>query len=102
MELGLTFMIVGVLIIAIWIIFELKRLKHKIFAIFLIAFILFLYVSFTYSIKGQEINIKNPDGIIRASKIYFAWIGSAFGNMKTITTDAIRMDWNYKNESAGN
>lgn len=95
-------MIIGVLIIAIWVIFELRRLKHKIFAIVLIALVLFLYVSVTYSIKGQEINLKNSEGIVRASKIYFSWLGSTFGNMKIITTNAIKMDWDYKNESAGN
>lgn len=101
MELGLTFMIIGILIIAIWVIFELRRLKHKIFAIILIALVLFLYTSITFSIRGQEIDLRSSEGVIRASKIYFSWLGSALANMKTITTNALKMDWSYKNESGG-
>ena len=93
MVIGITVLIISVLIIAIWVIIEIKRLKHKLFAIFLIGLILFGYFSFTVSLRGQDIDIKTVPGIIEASKLYFSWLGSAFGNMKSITTNAIRMDW---------
>ena len=99
MEFGLTFMILSVLIIGIWVFIELRRLKHKMFAIFLITLILFLYASSTLALKGQEVDIKSTEGIVKASKIYFAWLGSAFGNMRTITTNAIKMDWGAQNSS---
>ena len=99
MTIGLTFMIIAVLIVAIWVIFELRRLKHKIFAILLIGLVLFLYVSVTVSIKGQEIDIKSTDGIKTASKIYLSWLGTAFGNMKTLTTNAVKMDWSSENKN---
>jgi len=101
MTIGLTFMIIAVLIIGIWILVELKRLKHKIFAIILIALILFFYTSSTLALRGQGIDLKSADGIIKASKIYFAWLGSAFGNLKIITTNAIKMDWSSNNQSIG-
>ena len=82
------------LIIAIWVIIEIKRFKHKIFAIFLIGLILSVYLSFAFVIRGQDIDFKTVPGVVKATRLYFSWLGSAFVNLKTITTNAIDMDWN--------
>jgi len=96
MAVGIAFMVIAILIIAIWILVELKRLRHKLFAIFLIALILFFYVTISLTLREQEVDFKTTEGITKASKLYLAWMGSAFGNMKIITTNAIKMDWNTK------
>ncbi len=93
MEVGLTVFIIAALIIAIWIIVEIKRMRHKIFAIFLIALVLFLYISSTFVFKGHDIDFKTFSGISTATNLYFSWLGSIFGNIKSITTSAIKMDW---------
>ena len=93
MVVGITIFIIVALIIAIWIIVEAKRMRHKIFAIFLIALILFLYISSTFVFKGHDIDFKTVSGMTTATKLYFSWIGSIFGNMKSITTSAVKMDW---------
>jgi len=93
MVIGTTFIVISVLIIAIWVIIEIKRLKHKLFAIFLIGLILLGYFSFTYSISGQNIDLKTIPGMMEASKLYFSLVVSFFGNMRSITTNAIKMDW---------
>ncbi len=93
MEVGITIFIVAALIIAIWIIIEMKRVRHKIFAIFLIILILFLYISSTFVFKGHDIDFKTVSGMTTAAKLYFSWLGSIFGNIKSITTSAIKMDW---------
>lgn len=95
---GVAILIIAALSIAIWVIIEFKRLKHKMFAIILIGMILFAYLSFTLVFKEETIDFKTIPGLIDASKIYFAWLGSLFGNMKSITTYAVNMDWN-KNET---
>jgi len=94
MVIGVAIIVISILVIAIWVIIEIKRLKHKLFAIFLIGLILFGYLSFTFSLRGQDIDIKTVPGILEASKLYFSWLVSAFGNMKSIATNAIKMDWN--------
>ena len=99
MAIGITIIIVSVLIIAIWILIEIKRLKHKLFAILLIAIILFTYISFSATIQGNDIDLKTVSGLTKATKLYFSWLGSAFGNMKVLTTNAIKMDWSANNES---
>ena len=87
-------MVMSVLIIAIWIIIEVKRLKHKVFAIALIAMIIFGYLSFGLVLKDQDVDLKTVPGTIKATKLYFSWMGSLFGNMKSITSHAVKMDWN--------
>jgi len=93
MAIGVIIAIVAVLIIAIWVIIEIKRMKHKLFGIALIALVLFFYVSGTFVFKGKNINFASIDGVTEATSLYFSWLGSAFFNLKTITSDAIRMDW---------
>ncbi len=89
----MTFFIIAVLIAAIWVIIEIKRLKHKLFAILLISLILFSYLSFSAVLRNEEIDYTTISGFMSASKIYFSWLGSVFGNMKSITTYAIKQDW---------
>jgi len=93
MVIGIALFVVAVLIIAIWVLIEIKRMKHKVFAIILIALILFSYISASLIFRGQDINFKTVPGLIKATKIYFSWIGSVFLNIKSITTNAVKMDW---------
>ena len=99
MVIGPTLLVVAVLIVAVWVIIEIKRFKHKVFAIFLIALILFTYLSFAVVIKGEDIDFKTGAGLKRAGQLYFSWLGSLFGNLKSITTHAIDMDWKQINET---
>ncbi|MFA4953044.1 MAG: hypothetical protein WC584_02375 [Candidatus Pacearchaeota archaeon] len=93
MAVGVTLLIVAVAVIAIYVLVELKRFRHKIFAILLIALILFVYLTAIYVFKGKDVNLKTASGFIEGVKIYFSWLLSAFGNLKTITANAIHMDW---------
>ena len=93
MIIGTTLLIVGILVVGIWIVIEFKRFRHKLLAVFLIMLIIFTYVSFLVTIKGKDINFKSIDGFREAGTLYFSWLGSVFGNLKTITTNAVKMDW---------
>ena len=93
MAIGITFVVVAVLILAIWIFIEFKRFRHKIWAILLILLIIFGYFSFNSVIKGKDLDLKTMDGIKEAGSLYLLWMGHAFGNLKTITSNAISMNW---------
>ena len=93
MAIGISILIVAILIIAIWVIIETKRMKHKVFAIFLIGLILFSYFSFSFVLKEKEIDFMSIDGIQTVGSLYFSWISTVFVNFKTLTTRAIKMDW---------
>ena len=99
MVIGTAIIIVGILAVAIYAVIELQRFKHKLFAIFLIGLLIFGYISMTLVFKGKEIDFKSVDGLKLASKTYLSWIGSAFGNMKSITTNAVKMDWSSTNKT---
>ncbi|MEK6906783.1 MAG: hypothetical protein AABW81_04125 [Nanoarchaeota archaeon] len=99
MEFGFTLFIVGALIILIMLIIAVKRLKHKVFAIFLIIFILITYVGFSVVLRENNVDLKTVPGVISASKLYFSWLGSVFLNVKSATAYVVKMDWGG-NESA--
>lgn len=82
-----------VLSLGIWFFLEFKRMKHKVFALFLIGLVLFIFFSAVFVFNGKEVDYKTGPGVMSATKVYFSWLGSVFGNFKTITTNAIKMDW---------
>ncbi|MFH1592175.1 MAG: hypothetical protein ABIB47_02295, partial [Candidatus Woesearchaeota archaeon] len=73
MVVGLALLVISVLIIAIWVFIEFKRMRHKIFAIFIIVLIIFSYVSFSLVLKGQDIDYTTASGVGQATKLYFLW-----------------------------
>ncbi len=93
MVIGLALLVIATLIIGIWVVIEMKRMKHKLLAVFLIALILFLYISFSFVFRNQDVEWKTVPGVMKGGKIYLSWLGSIFGNMKSITGYAIGMDW---------
>ncbi|MBU2562485.1 MAG: hypothetical protein KKF68_02375 [Nanoarchaeota archaeon] len=97
MVIGTTLLVIAVIIVVIWVVIEIKRLKHKIFAIILIALILFSYISASVIFKGQEIDYKSASGIMDATKLYFSWLGAVFVNLKSVTSYAIKRDWGSNN-----
>lgn len=102
MGLGITFAVVAVLILAIWILVEFKKFRHKVWAILLIILILGTYFSFNSVIKGKDLNLKSAEGLKEAGGLYLSWLGHAFNNMKAITSNAINMDWAGTNSSKTN
>ncbi|MCA9487967.1 MAG: hypothetical protein KC516_03325 [Nanoarchaeota archaeon] len=99
MAIGVTFIILAVVVVAIWLIIEAKRMKHKIFAIFLIVLVVFSYVSFSVVMKKNEVDLKTVDGWKDASILYFSWLGHVFSNLKSVTVYAINQDWKSANET---
>ena len=98
MNISPTFFVVAIAVVAIWILVEVKRLKHKLWAIFLIGLILFTYISFSASLKGKDIKLNSVEGVASAGKLYLSWVGTLFGNVKTVTAYAIKQNWtDHKN-----
>lgn len=99
MAIGVTFIVIAVLVVAIWLIIEAKRMKHKVVAILLIALIIFTYISFAVVIKNNGLDLKTTSGWMSAGKLYFSWLGGIFTNVKSITSYAFKQDWKKVNES---
>ena len=85
--------IVAVLVLGIWVMVELRKFKHQMWAFILIALILFGYISFTLTTRNHDIDYTSFSGIMKAVKIYFSWLGAVFSNLVSITVHAIGLDW---------
>jgi hypothetical protein len=99
MQLNITLLSIVLVIIAIWVLLETKRFKHKMVAIFIIIVILFTYFSFSVALSGKKLDLSTVDGISQAGAVYFSWLGSVFTNVKTITANAVKMNWGVVNEN---
>ncbi len=93
MEIGIILFIIGILTVAVWIIFAFGRMKHKFLTFLLIALVLFSIISFNLVFKGKDISVESISDLGGLVKIYFSWLGGVFSNIKTITTQAIKLDW---------
>ncbi len=86
-------LVISAIIIAIWVIIEVKRFKHKIFAIFLMILVVFLYFGAFAVFQDREVDLGSVSGVMDATKVYFSWMVNIFGNFKTLTAGAIQLDW---------
>ncbi|MFZ1970711.1 MAG: hypothetical protein WAU65_00840 [Candidatus Nanoarchaeia archaeon] len=106
MDLSITLVGIIVVIVVIWVIIEIERkgvsFKHRFFAILIVVLLLFTYFSFTIVLKGKSLDLSSWDSIKGAGTLYYSWLVSVFGNFKTLTTNAIHMNWGVNNSSASN
>tara|TARA_Y100000310_G_C20401365_1_gene677555 strand:+ start:276 stop:587 length:312 start_codon:yes stop_codon:yes gene_type:complete len=79
--------------LTIWIIWEMKKFKHKIIGIALILFVIVGYLGLITIGQNNNLDLTTPSGIFQATKFYFSWFGSLFSNIKEITSNAISLDW---------
>ena len=92
--------VVGIIIIMALFLVRIKHIKHKVIIIGLIAIILFIYLTSSQILAGEDIDLKTLSGIEKATGIYFSWIANSFENLKVLTTQAIGMDWKITNSTA--
>jgi len=76
-----------------------KYIKHKIYLLLGLVLVLFFYISVSAAISGHALDLNSISGIETAGKIYFSWLGNAFGNFKSLAGSAVNMDWQVENAS---
>ena len=92
-EIGGTLFTILVIIIAVWLVIEVVKLRHKIIAVLLIGLVLFTYFSFTGVIDNNDIELRSISDFVEAGKLYVNWLGTLLNNVKTVTSYAISLDW---------
>jgi len=90
---GATLLVVGILVIAVWVILEAKRFKHRVVGFLVIGGILFFYVTGYFVLKGVNLDYGSISGLVEATKLYFGWLFSVGENFMEITGNVINMDW---------
>ena len=81
------------LVIVILTIIKLTHLKHKVYAVAIVLLLLFFYLSGSYIVEEKNIDLSTGEGILKAGGVYLGWIGHIFSNAKSLTGQAIKMDW---------
>lgn len=95
----MNWLIIIALIVLAFVFLRFRHIKHKVFLIGFIILLLFIYTTSSRVLAEHNIDWKSVGGIEKALKVYFSWIGGAFGNLKVITSNAIKMDWAAKNKT---
>ena len=91
--------LLAILLVIILALIVFKGTKHKfvkiVFTVILITFVISMVMTYK-PLKEAGINLKSPSGILTTVKVYFAWLGNAFGNAQDLTASAIKMNWQPK------
>lgn len=87
-------MIGVLLLVGVFVVLRTVRIRHKLKWVLILLLGLFVYLTFMLSIAGENISLTSLAGVRRASGIYFSWLANAFDNLRTLTANAIKMDWN--------
>ncbi len=73
--------------------FKAHEVRHRFFAMAIILLVLFFLVTFASVALQPGVDFKTFEGVTSAGKVYLAWLGHAFGNVKSITGNAVALDW---------
>jgi hypothetical protein len=102
-------MIIQIIIIAVFILISLMILKAehqtrriRIIAVIIIGFL--LYFSIASLFTSEQVDITSPRGIIKATYLYFGWIGRSVSNLWDIGTDTVHLVGNavkFNNTKSG-
>lgn len=92
-----TLLVVVLAILALLFMSKMKTTGHKFSLAVIIILILFFYFTFTSVASSNSVNLNSTSGIISAGQLYFSWLGHAFTNVKSITGNAVKMDWSPAN-----
>ena len=65
----------------------------------LLLLILSLFLSATYVINKQGIDLKSAGGLTKFTKYYVLWLGNIFTNAKQLTGSVINQDWSINNSN---
>jgi len=88
--------ILGLIAVALVIVEKSVHFSHwnsKFWTILVIMFLGFFALTFFGVVKAHNISLDTLNGFLSAVKIYSSWLVHAFGNIKSITGEAIKMDW---------
>ncbi len=95
----ISWMIIGVLVIAALIALKMNHLRHRLWILGLVFLALFLYTSAAIVYHENELKFDTTEGIFSSIKIYIGWLSNGFQNLKTLSGNAVDLDWADSNET---
>lgn len=85
------------IIVLIFILSKVLGVKQNVFTFIIVALVLFSFLSLVFAFSGKDVSINSFADLKDAGTVYFSWLANAFSNVKIITTEAIKMDWQINN-----
>ena len=93
----MSFTIMAILIVVAIVLIKMNHFRHKMTILALLVLVLFLYTTATVVNKANELDLTTTDGFFDAIKVYMGWLGNGFQNLKSISANAVKMDWRSTN-----
>ena len=93
----ISMVVVAVLVVIAVVLIKMNHFRHKVTIIVVLLFALFLYSTVTIVNKANEFDLTSTEGFFGAFKVYTGWLGNGFSNLKTLTGNAVKMDWSSTN-----
>ena len=85
--------VVGMIIITVSLVQKKQAIATKI----ALALSIFLVISVGYVYISSGTSIGSFNDFVDFVSVYFSWLGSVFGNLKAITTNAVSLEWGSNN-----
>jgi len=92
-----SWIIIAVLLIAAVMAIKLNHLRHRVWIILVIVVALFIYISTAIVYKENQLKVESTQDFFDAARIYLGWLGNGFQNLKSLTGNAVNMDWKSTN-----
>lgn len=89
----ISWLIIALVVVVLFLILKYREIRHKLSFIVILVLLLVLGVTFWNVYSTNHLKLDSFDGVTRAGKVYFSWLGSVFGNLKGLTAYAIKQDW---------
>ena len=93
----ISWLIIGILVISAVIALKMNHLRHRVWIIMVIIFALFIYTSIAVVYSQNQLEVNSTEGFMNSAKIYFGWLGNGFQNVRSLTGNAVKMDWKATN-----
>jgi len=91
--------IIVILVALVWGLLKIRFLKHKLYMVLLLVLVLVLYTTSSVLIAKENIDLSSFDGFVALGKAYLSWAEVLFSNVKSITSNVVKMDWSYSNST---
>ena len=98
----ISWIIIVVFIVAGIVLIKMNHFKHRIWIILVVLLVLFLYSTFYIVNTQNKLDFTSFNGFVSSMKIYGAWLTNGFYNFKSLSGNAVKMDWSSTNSSNNN
>src|SRR3989344_791053 len=85
--------IVIVALLVLWLFVKFKEIRHRLFGTVILLLILSMFLTASYVIKKNSLDLREEGSFGKFTKYYMVWIGGIFSSAKQITGSVASYDW---------